>query len=346
MNVPLDIAALSDGGLRQHARLLTLASAHDSGLPESLAVEAIHGVEAVNALFCFDVDALSTSADLDLAQFLGEELTIGLLQPDGSRRAWHGICTGAGWLGADGGVARYRLRLEPALCLLALRRDSYIFQDQDARAIVTELLRDYPQVRFDFDLTQALAGRPVCTQYRESDLAFFTRLLASKGLRWRFEHEQAQDAGPDGHGQARHRLVVFDSRAALPPTAGGDVLRFHGVRATARDDTIDAFGARRRLAANAAGSIEGEFDSLADLETSETVKVGPRIAGGEQCVEPGFYFSPSRPGSHRPSRPNMVKRYGNRMPARPSQQNFFHPGARPSPVPTSAPATGPSKPAP
>jgi type VI secretion system secreted protein VgrG len=253
MNVPLDIAALSGAGLRQHARLLTLASAHDSGLPESLAVEAIRGVEAVNALFCFDVDALSTSADLDLAQFLGEELTIGLLQPDDSRRAWHGICTGAGWLGADGGVARYRLRLEPALCLLALRRDSYIFQDQDARAIVTELLRDYPQVRFDFDLTQPLAVRPVCTQYRESDLAFFKRLLVSEGLSWRFEHEQAQDAGPDDHGQARHRLIVFDSRAALPPTPGGDVLRFHGVRATERDDTIDAFGARRRLAANAAG---------------------------------------------------------------------------------------------
>ena len=253
MNVPLDITALSGTGLSQHARLLTLASAHDSGLPESLAVEAIRGFEAVNALFCFDVDALSTSADLDLAQFLGEELTIGLLQPDGSRRAWHGICTGAGWLGADGGVARYRLRLEPALCLLALRRDSYIFQDQDARAIVTELLRDYPQVRFDFDLTQPLVLRPVCTQYRESDLAFFTRVLASEGLSWRFEHEQAQDADLDDHSQARHRLIVFDSRAALPPTAGGDVLRFHGVRATERDDAIDAFGARRHFAANAAG---------------------------------------------------------------------------------------------
>jgi type VI secretion system secreted protein VgrG len=43
-------------------------------------------------------------------------------------------------------VARYRLRLEPALSLLALRRDSYIFQDKNARDIVTELLADYPQV--------------------------------------------------------------------------------------------------------------------------------------------------------------------------------------------------------
>jgi uncharacterized protein involved in type VI secretion and phage assembly len=34
--------------------------------------------------------------------------------------------------------------------------------------------------------------RPACTQYRESDLEFFSRLLASEGLSWRFEHDQAE----------------------------------------------------------------------------------------------------------------------------------------------------------
>ena len=229
-------------GLGQHARLITLASARDSALPEALAAERFTGREAVNELFCFEVDALSTSTDLDLALFLGEELSVGLLQPDGSRRHWHGLCTGASWLGADGGVARYRLRLEPALSLLALRRDSYIFQDKNAREIVTELLADYPQVRFGFDITQELPARPICTQYRESDFDFFVRLLASDGLSWRFEHDPAQEGG-----QASHRLVVFDSRAPLP---AAEPIRFHGVRATERDDTIDRFSARRAIAAN------------------------------------------------------------------------------------------------
>jgi type VI secretion system secreted protein VgrG len=238
-------------GLSQHARLITLASAQESGLPESLAPEQFTGREAVNGLFCFDVDALSTSTDLDLSLFIGEELTVGLLQPDGSRRAWHGICTESSWLGADGGVARYRLRLEPALSLLALRRDSYVFQDKSARDIVTELLADYPQVRFEFDVTQDLAVRPICTQYRESDFEFFSRLLASEGLSWRFEHDQADDDDAGGeHGQARHRVVIFDSRATAPATPGGDAIRFHGVRATERDDAIDEFRARRRVAAN------------------------------------------------------------------------------------------------
>ena len=252
MNAPLDQAFFSTG-LGPHARLLTLASAQDSGLPQSLAVERFRGREGINELFAFDIDALSTSADLDLLEFIGEELTLGLLQADGNRRAWHGLCTAAYWLGADGGVARYRLRLEPALSLLALRRDSYIFQDKDVRAVVTELLQDYPQVRFAFDITQALPTQPVCTQYRESDLDFFMRLLAAEGLSWRFEHEQAGAgrAGRDDHGQSRHRLVIFDSRAQAPSMPGGARLRFHGVRATERDDAVDAFGARRRIAANA-----------------------------------------------------------------------------------------------
>jgi type VI secretion system secreted protein VgrG len=238
-------------GLSQHARLVTIASAQDRALPESLMAERFTGREAVNELFAFDVDALSVSTDLDLNLFIGEELTIALLQPDGSRRAWHGLCTQASWLGADGGVARYRLRLEPALALLGHRRDSYIFQDQNVQEIVTELLADYPQVRFKFDLSQDLAQREICTQYRESDLAFLTRLLASEGLSWRFEHDQADDDSNSADGQAKHSLVIFDSKAQAPATPGGSAIRFHGVRATDTDDAIDEFRARRQIQANA-----------------------------------------------------------------------------------------------
>jgi len=242
-------SALFGTGLSQHARLITLASAQDGALPESLMAERFTGREGVNELYAFDVDALSVSTDLDLDQFIGEELTITVLQPDGSRRAWHGLCTEAAWLGADGGVARYRLRLEPALSLLRLRRDSYIFQDKTVQDIVTELLADYPQLRFDFDVTQEQLPRAICTQYRESDLEFLTRLLASEGLNWRFEHDQPDEESQDG--QARHKLVIFDAAAQAPDTPNGAELRFHGMRATDTDDAIDRFAAKRRVQANA-----------------------------------------------------------------------------------------------
>ena len=237
--------------LSQNARLIILASTQASGVPESLVVAQFTGHESINGLYRFDVDVLSGSTDLDLTAFIGTELTIGLLQPDGSRRAWHGLCTAASWRGADGGLARYCLCLEPALSLLALRRDSYIFQNKDARDIITELLKDYPSIRFEFDLRQRLTLHPVCTQYRESDLDFFMRLLAAEGLSWRFEHDPFTSGPGADQGQAHHRLVIFDSRARMPAMPGGDIVRFHGVRATDVDDAIDAFGARRQVAANA-----------------------------------------------------------------------------------------------
>ncbi|SFU83679.1 type VI secretion system Vgr family protein [Pseudoduganella namucuonensis] len=244
-------------GLSQHERLITLAGAQDRALPESLMPEHFSAREAVNELYAFEVHALSTSTNLELDQFIGEELTVSLLQPDGGRRAWHGVCTEAAWLGADGGVARYRLLLEPALALLRLRRDSYIFQDKSARDILTELLADYPLVRFEFDITRELAPRPICTQYRESDFEFLQRLLASEGLSWRFEHdpvgEDDDDGGGGGDGQARHKVVFFDGAAAAPATPGGVEIRFHGVRATEADDAIDRFAARRELRPNAIG---------------------------------------------------------------------------------------------
>jgi hypothetical protein len=58
-----------DTGLSQHARLITLASAQQRGLPESLVAEQFAGREAVNALFSFEVEALSVSTDLDLSLF-------------------------------------------------------------------------------------------------------------------------------------------------------------------------------------------------------------------------------------------------------------------------------------
>ncbi|MEW6369349.1 MAG: type VI secretion system Vgr family protein [Pseudomonadota bacterium] len=258
-------------GLSQHNRLITLVTAQKSGLPESLVAEQFVGREAVNELFSFEIDALSVSTDLDLSVFIGEDLTVTLLQPTGRRRAWHGICTHASWTGADGGVARYRLRMEPALSLLTLRRDCYIFQGKNAREIVTEVLADYPQVRFDFDITQELLSRPICTQYRETDFEFFQRLLASEGLSWRFEHDQMDADGRGDLGHSMHRLVIFDSRARAPAMPNGQAIRFHGVRATDTDDAIDAFSAHRRVSANAVAVSSWNPDQLvapsAELES-------------------------------------------------------------------------------
>jgi type VI secretion system secreted protein VgrG len=74
--LPSDFAVISDqlfGALLiQHARLITLETAQGSDLPDTLMIESFSGTEAINDLFCFEIDALSLSTTVDLKQFIGE----------------------------------------------------------------------------------------------------------------------------------------------------------------------------------------------------------------------------------------------------------------------------------
>ena len=230
-----DMAQLFGSGLSQSARLVEVETAQGSGLPDSLAVDRFYGSEGVNQLFSFEVDCLSVSTHIDLAQFIGEEITLRVLLPNGDKRSWHGYCTQAAWLGADGGMARYRLTLQPFLAFMALRHDAFIFQGKDALGICEELFKDYPQANVRYEVTQPLTQRAICTQYGESDLAFMTRLLFEEGLSWRFEHEQSgidakSASSPSNTGassyqnsshskdqstHAKHCLVIFDAASSL-----------------------------------------------------------------------------------------------------------------------------------
>src|SRR5512145_244968 len=218
----MSLSSLSDIFLSQHARLLEITTA----LPEaSLLVERFSGREAVSETFRFEIDCLSTNAYLDLKALIGEEITLRLLQADGSKRSWHGYVTEALQLGADGGLARYRVIMEPWLAFLGQRRDNYLFQDKTVIDILTQIFADYPPAHWTSQVTQKLRQYSTATQYRETDLAFIQRLLAEEGLSYRFTHDQSASAG-DAASHARHQLVIFDRDSELPVSAQPEI-RFH-----------------------------------------------------------------------------------------------------------------------
>jgi len=221
------VSSLLDTLVNQHARLLELRTA----LPDAaLIVERFNGREAVSESFRFEIDCVSTNAFFDLGSLLGEEITLRLLLADGNKRSWHGYVTQAMQLGADGGLARYRLILEPFLAFLALRRDCYLFQDKTVIDIIGQILADYPEAHWSNQVTQPLRTYSVATQYRETDFEFIRRLLAEEGLSFRFAHDQSASAGDDA-AHARHQLVIFDHDTELPAGAQ-PTIRFHRNNAT------------------------------------------------------------------------------------------------------------------
>src|SRR5690606_12533435 len=269
----------------QHARLIQL-DAPVSGL----VVERFEGHEAVCAPFHFAIDVLATSAFLSPDALLGQPLGLRLRQAGGGDRRWHGLCTAVAPLGADGGLARYRLTVEPWTALLTHRRNALVFQDLDTRGVLEQVFADYPQAAFRFDVTRTLPVRAITTQYRESDWDFATRLLAEAGLAWRFEHAQPGEGEDDSAG---HTLVVFDQQAELP---AGETVRFHRIDATEGEDAISAFAEQRQLVpgrmpvgrwhseqlASVTGQADADSGKLPVLEVFVQPRAG-RFAEGEHA---------------------------------------------------------------
>jgi type VI secretion system secreted protein VgrG len=188
------LGALTTAQLSQKARLIRLAQPRGSAsIDDAVVVERFTATEGINELFAFTIDTLATSSEFDPFALIGEELSLRLLLANGSFRTWHGYLTAVDALGGDGGLARYRLHLQPWLAALGLRRDSFVYAAKSVQDIVSEVFADHTSASFSFEVTQELPVRPTCVQYRESDLAFVMRLLAEEGLSFRFEHEQTKD---------------------------------------------------------------------------------------------------------------------------------------------------------
>jgi len=254
----LDFTAL----LGQHGRMLKVETALPTLalIPERLVMR-----EAISRPFELTLDCLSTSAHFELKLLIGEQVSARLLQPASTGpgsiaglagptyKPWHGYVLGAAQLGADGGLARYRLRMGSWLAFLAQRRDSFVYQDKTALQIAEDIFKDHPQAHYRIEVSQALRQRSLCTQYRESDLDFVARLLAEEGLSYHFEHLDGDAAkSADERGQARHCLVITDAQTARPDL--GDTRftsRHNSAGLWGQKDAITAFMARRVVAANA-----------------------------------------------------------------------------------------------
>jgi type VI secretion system secreted protein VgrG len=168
--------------------------------------------------------ALAADTHIELKSLIGQPALLELL-PSSSRttlRPFHGHITEAALVGSDGGLARYRLVIEPWLSLLRHRVDAYVFQRKTVVQIVEAVFADYasqgklvPAWRWDLADVAVYPERSLTIQYQESDLDFVSRLLREEGLFCWFEHAgNSSDAS-----LGAHTLVIADHNAAFKPSA-------------------------------------------------------------------------------------------------------------------------------
>jgi type VI secretion system VgrG family protein len=162
-------------------------------------VTGFDGVEAISELFRFEIDLLSTDADIDLESLVGKHASLAITK-DGEQRDFHGVIAS---LEQDAEAQFdhycYKAVLVPRLWLMSLSKQNQIYQDKTVPEIVQQeilhgdfcggILAD----DIDDRMAQTYPVREYTVQYRESDLDFISRLMENEGIYYYFEHLDGQD---------------------------------------------------------------------------------------------------------------------------------------------------------
>ncbi|MFY0523099.1 type VI secretion system Vgr family protein [Archangium gephyra] len=178
--------------------------------PEALVVSGFSGREGLSRLYEFQVDFHPLEdAPLESKELLGTEalLTVGL--PDDKTRQVHGYVRAVDALGQHGGRWRYRAWVVPRAWWLTRVKRSRIFQGKTVPQIVKAVLEE-GGVKVKLSPSGSYEAREYCTQYRETDFAFVSRLLEWEGLFYFFQHTE------EGH-----VLVVGDKPTVHEALPGG-----------------------------------------------------------------------------------------------------------------------------
>ena len=182
---------------------ITLTSSLGDGV---LLFRRLDGREAVSEPFELGLELLSERHDIPDTEVLGKPMGLHLELDGKAKRHWNGYVSHFAYLGSatapDGkeSFARYEAVMVPWLWFLSRRYDCRIFQDKSVPDIVKEVASAYPGAELELRLSEAYVPRVYCVQYRESDLAFVSRLLEDEGIAYFVEH--AAD---------KHTVVLVDA---------------------------------------------------------------------------------------------------------------------------------------
>lgn len=197
------------------ALLATLTcSVRDTGKLRLLSMKAFEGLSRP---FDFQLNLVSDKPDIDLVAFLGKSLTVTLELPGKGKRHFNGLVARFVQTGEHHRQAfHYQAILRPWLWFMSNTQDSQIFQNKTVVQIIEDVVAGHHNANnLSKKLSARYATRDYCVQYRESDLAFVSRLMEDAGIYYHFRHTA------NGH-----EVVLCDGASAHAPFAGYETIAF------------------------------------------------------------------------------------------------------------------------
>ena len=190
-----------------------------------LLLQSFTGSEGLSTLFDFQLELLAENATtVEFDQLIGQRVSFGV-QGAESRliaRDFNGIVVEFMQGARDRDFTAYRMRIVPDIWKLTKKFQSRIFQ----HITVPDILK---QVLTGFDVSYQIQGtfeqREYCTQYRETDFDFLSRLMEEEGIYYFFKFTRGA-----------HQLVVANTPPSHPDIPGDSKVTFETTAGGVRDD--------------------------------------------------------------------------------------------------------------
>ena len=196
-----------------------LAGVSSSLGKDVLLLYRLQASEELGRLFVFELELLSTDAEIKLDDVLGKPMSVALELPSGETRYLHGVVTRFSQSGRAGRYTEYRATLRPWFWLLTRTADCRVFSDESGAKTVPEIIKDVFRRNGFSDFKERLNGtykaREYCVQYRETDFNFVSRLMEEEGIYYYFEHKKDN-----------HYLVLADSPTSHDPIPGSEEIPY------------------------------------------------------------------------------------------------------------------------
>ncbi len=181
-----------------------------------LLLEAFTGTEELSRPFRFKLHMLAEQGTkIDFDKLLGQQVTVTVVLPGGKKRYVNGIVVqlsqgdlGRATASADAFI-RYRAEVVPAFWLLTRKASTRVFQQLSVPDILKKVLTGVTGLKVSYELQGTFEPRDYCTQYRESDFDFASRLMEEEGIYYFFKHTETE-----------HKMVVANSPQSHPDVPG------------------------------------------------------------------------------------------------------------------------------
>ena len=250
---------------------------------QELKVVGFTGSEKISAPFRYSIELACEDADLDFNSCINTPALLTLIGDyDDIERHVHGIVLSMRHVRQTQRFAIFKVELVAQLTLLALRRNSRIYQNSTVPDIIKSVFKDakLDTDQYKLNLNASYEPREYCVQYRETDLQFISRLMEEEGIYYYFEHSKDN-----------HLLMITDSANTSKPIMTPSTVAFHsGTGTVAAEDAVRVFVYSEQVQSGAVTLRDFNFKKPAlGLQSHQQVKEFSEL---EMYDYPGGYDLP------------------------------------------------------